>query len=52
MSAILIAGVGLWLLAKVSKVLVGLCLLVLFFWLFPMKALMVLLIFAVMLTSL
>lgn len=51
MSAILIAGVGLWLLAKVSKVLVGLCLLVLF-WLFPMKALMVLLIFAVMLTSL
>lgn len=51
MSAILIAGVGLWLLAKVSKVLVGLCLLVIF-WLFPMKALMVLLILAVMLTSL
>lgn len=51
MSAILFAGFGLWLLAKVSKVLVGLCLLVLF-WLFPMKALMVLLIFAVMLTSL
>jgi hypothetical protein len=51
MSAILIAGLGLWLLAKVSKVLVGLCLLVLF-WVVPMKALMVLLILAVMLTSL
>lgn len=51
MSAILFAGFGLWLLAKVSKVLVGLCLLGLFL-VFPMKALMVLLIFAVMLTSL
>ena len=51
MSAILFAGLGLWLLAKVSKVLVGLCLVGLFR-VFPMKALMVLLIFAVMLTSL
>ena len=51
MSAIFLAGLGLWLLAKVPKVLVGLCLLVLFL-VFPMKALMVLLIFAVMLTSL
>ena len=51
MSAIFLAGLGLWLLAKVSNVLVGLCLLGLFL-VFPMKALMVLLIFAVMLTSL
>ena len=51
MSAIFLAGLGLWLLAKVSKVLVCLCLLGLFL-VFPMKALMVLLIFAVMLTSL
>jgi uncharacterized membrane protein (Fun14 family) len=51
MTAIFFAGFALWLLARVSKLLVGLCLLVLF-WVFPMKALMVLLIFAVMLTSL
>jgi hypothetical protein len=43
MTAILIAGFGLWLLAKVSKVLFGVSLLVLFL-VFPMKALVVLLI--------
>jgi hypothetical protein len=51
MTAILIAGVGLWFLAKVSKALVLFALVTLFV-LFPMKALMVLLILTVMLTSL
>jgi hypothetical protein len=50
MTAIFFAGFALWLLARVSKLLVGLCLLVLF-WVFPMKALMVLLIFAVILEA-
>jgi type III secretory pathway component EscT len=45
MSAIFIAGFGLWLLAKVSKALVSL------FVFFPVKALLVLFVLIVMITS-
>jgi hypothetical protein len=50
MSAIFIAGFGLWLLAKVSKALVLLALVSLFVF-FPVKALVVLFVLIMMITS-
>ena len=50
MIAILIAGFGLWLLAKVSKALVLLAIVSLFVF-FPVKALLVLFVLILMITS-
>lgn len=49
MTAVVLTGIGLWLLAKLSKAMVWLCLLVLFV-LFPAKAAMVLAVLLVLMS--